>query len=167
MAKADAEAKTEGKGGGVAQMAIAGIGIFVIVTVSNVVTSMVMPPRVVVSGGEASASAEDTAAMPPLYHALSPPLIANIDSREADFLQVSIELMARDQAVIDAIGEHEAAIRNNLLMLFAATNGENINSREAKEQLRTQVLEEVQQVLAPFVGERNVEEVYFTSFVAQ
>lgn len=171
-AEADAAATQDSKGsGGIMQMALAGLGIFVIVTASNVVTTLVFPPKVSVSGepgaGGAGAAAEKPMA-PPLYHALNPPLIANINSDQADFLQVSIELMARDQRVIDAVEEHKAAIRNNLLLMFAATNGDNINSREAKEAMREQVLAEVNTVLEPYLGgDMTVEEVYFTSFVAQ
>ncbi len=166
MANAEAEAEDAPKPPNkMMEMLIAGAGIFAIVTVSNIVTSIVFPPKVAMPSGEQAAAQQVDA--PPLYHALNPPLIANLEGANADFLQVSIELMARDQKVLDAVTTHEAAIRNNLLLMFAAHAGDDVNSRDAKEMLRMKVLEEVQQVLDPYVDGMTVEEAYFTSFVAQ
>lgn len=146
-------------------MLIAGVGIFALVTVSNIVTTIVFPPKIDLPSDDGAAAAVVDA--PPLYHALNPPLIANLEGANADFLQVSIELMARDQKVIDALEMHKAAIRNNLLLMFSAHAGDDVNTRDAKEMLRTKVLEEVQAVLEPYVDGMTVEEAYFTSFVAQ
>ena len=52
-------------------------------------------------------------------------------------------------------------------MLYASKTREDVTSREGKEKLRAETLTEVQQVLAPYTGESNVEDVYFTSIIAQ
>lgn len=166
MANAEAEAEDAPKPPNkMMDMLIAGVGIFALVTVSNIVTTIVFPPQVDVQMPEPEPAIPADAT--PLYHALEPPLIANLSIPSADFLQVSIELMARDPLVIEMVTAHEAAIRNNILLMLSAHAGDDINSREAKEMLRAQVLEEVQEVLEPYVGKMTVEEVYFTSFVAQ
>jgi flagellar basal body-associated protein FliL len=165
--EAAVEEHKPGGTGGMVQMLISGIGIFVIVTASNVVTNMFMPPAIDLPGADGAMVSEADTSRPPIYHPLNPPLIANIDSDTSDFLQISIEIMARDQLVIDAVQTHAAAIRNNLLLMFAAQTDEDVNSRDAKEILRQKVLVEVQSVLEPYIGKPNVEEVYFTSFVAQ
>lgn len=161
------EEQKPGGMGGIIQMLISGVGIFVIVTASNVVTNMFMPPAIELPGAENAMASEADTSKPPIYHPLNPPLIANIDSDTSDFLQISIEIMARDQSVIDAVQTHAAAIRNNLLLMFAAQTDDDVNSRDAKEILRQKVLVEVQTVLEPYIGTPNVEEIYFTSFVAQ
>ncbi len=169
MANAEEAADSSGKParGKLLELGLSGLGIFLLVTLSNVVTTLVLPVRV-----QAPQTAEDKAEeqmlKTPIYHDLNPPLIANINGEETDFVQVSIDIMARDQAVIDAVDMHKAAIRNSLLLMFAALTDEDIVTRDAKENLRRQVLEEIQSVLSPYLDEgMNVEEVYFTSFVTQ
>jgi flagellar FliL protein len=52
-------------------------------------------------------------------------------------------------------------------MLYSNQDPATLNSREGKEMLRTQTLEEVRKVLEEQTGEGGVENVYFTSFVMQ
>jgi flagellar FliL protein len=166
MAEQAAEDTKPGMGN-LIQTAIYAVGIFAIVTASNVLTNVIMPPKVTTLAEQTAAADPQESDKPPIYHSLNPPLIANIDSDSSDFLQVSIDIMARDQEVIDAVESHAAAIRNNLLLMFAAQTDDDVTSRDAKEMLRGKVLAEVRSVLEPYVGTPNVEAVYFTSFVAQ
>ena len=89
--------------------------------------------------------------------------------READvrFMQISIQVADRDPAVIERIKEHNPAIRNGLVMLFSSQDPEVLNTREGKEQLRQDALEEVRSVLEQMTGRGRLENLYFTSFVMQ
>lgn len=105
---------------------------------------------------------------PALYLALDPPFVVNFENdTTARFLQVSVELMARDQVVLDAVKQHMPAIRNNLVMLFSSQRYESVSTREGKEKVRADALTEVQKILQERVGQPGVEAVYFTSFVMQ
>ena len=105
---------------------------------------------------------------PPVYLPLDPPLVASFqDAGQIRFLQVSIELMARDEKVIDGLKTHMPVIRNNLLMMFGGQTLATLTSRDEKEKLRAAALAEVQRILKANTGAPGVEDLYFTSFVVQ
>ena len=105
---------------------------------------------------------------PPIYLALDPPLVVNFEqASRARFLQVTLEVMARDSKVIDDVKLHMPVLRNNLNMLFSGQNAQQIGTREGKEQLRQAALAEIQKVLEERTGAPGVEDLYFTSFVMQ
>ena len=115
-------------------------------------------------GGEEALRPSDD---PPIYQPLNPALVVNFEHDSVvRFLQVTIEVMSRDQAVIDAVEAHSPLIRNNLLLLFSSQDYVFITTREGKEKLRADTLEEIQAIMRA-QGVRGVEDVYFTSFVVQ
>lgn len=105
---------------------------------------------------------------PALYLPLDPPFVVNFqDQTQARFLQVTVEVMARDQEVIDAVKTHSPAIRNNLLLLFSSQTYTDASTREGKEKMRADSLAEIQKIIKEQAGKAGVEAVYFTSFVMQ
>ena len=106
---------------------------------------------------------------PPLYLALDPPLVVSFEDQSSiRFLQVTVQVMSRDDEIIEAVEAHMPVIRNNLLMLFGSQTVADLTNREAKEQLRKDTLAEVRKVLKQTTGrKKGLEEVYFTSFVVQ
>jgi flagellar FliL protein len=153
------------------------IGMFAIVTASQIVTGMVtgrMAATHTETEGEAEAAPEKGRATvkkdlpPPIYLALEPPLVVSFESPAAmRFLQLTMEVMARDAAVIEAVEQHNPVIRNNLLMLVGGADLATLSTREGKEDLRARALAEVQAVVEAQTGETGVEDLYFTSFVVQ
>ena len=120
--------------------------------------------------GEKSADAEPSAESKghePIYLALDPPFVVNFQSDTATrFLQVGVQLMAHDQKALDAAKASEPAVRNALVMLFSSQDAKTLISRDGKEKLRTDALDEIRKI----VGERTrapLDAVYFTSFVMQ
>ena len=69
--------------------------------------------------------------------------------------------------MIDQVKEHGPAIRNGLVMLFSSQDPVTLNTRDGKEALRKQSLDEINKVLKEQSGLTGVENVYFTSFVMQ
>ena len=121
-----------------------------------------------VSGEEEAEQAEEEPLEPPQYLAINPALVVNFQNpKGARFLQVTVEVMARQEAAIEAVKQHLPVIRNSLVFLFSGQDSEVIGSREGKEDLRQQVLAEIQRILEEQTGEPGVEDVYFTSFVMQ
>jgi len=117
--------------------------------------------------GEEQAEAE-APKQPQVYHPLDPAFVVNFgEDSDVRFMQIKLQVAARDPVVIDRIREHTPAIRNNLVMLYSNQDPATLNTREGKETLRAQTLEEVQKVLEEQTGEGGVENVYFTSFVMQ
>lgn len=105
---------------------------------------------------------------PEIYHTLHPNFVVNFQYPKRErYLQVSVEVMARSEEVIDAVKKHMPVIRNSLVMLFGSQDAQELRSREGKEALRQEVLGEIQRVLEERIGSPGVEEAYFTSFVMQ
>jgi flagellar FliL protein len=112
-------------------------------------------------GGESNPGA------PAIYFAIDPPLVVNFEDGSAvRFLQISMEVMARDQKSIDSVQKNVPLIRNNLLLLMSNRNYQSLMSREGKEKLRQEALEEIRSVQKK-EGGPAIEDLLFTSFVVQ
>lgn len=166
-----------------------GVGIFFLVVAAQLITSivgcMVMPGVMpgcshTVAEGEAAdggkaakagKSGKEKSTLPPVYHAFDPPLVVSFSEQGAmRFLQATVEVMARDEASIEAVKLHMPVIRNNLLNALSGRNLAELTSREGKEALRKECLTEVQRVLQANAGKdhkASIEDLYFTSFVVQ
>lgn len=116
----------------------------------------------------AAAEVEPSDQGEPLYYALDPAFVVAFNSPTvARFLQVSVEVMTREDAVIESIKYHMPAIRDRIVMLFSSQKSEVLETMEGKEQLRSEILAGVQGILREHTGSPGVEAVYFTSFVMQ
>jgi flagellar FliL protein len=115
------------------------------------------------------AAAGASAKLPAIYSKFDPPFVVNFQNKGVmRFLQVSIEVMTRDPATAEMIKQHDPKLRNDLLMLLGGQTFETLSSREGKEQLRTEALKAVANVIAAEGGKaEKVEQLYFTSFVMQ
>jgi flagellar FliL protein len=105
---------------------------------------------------------------PALYFALDPPLVVNFEQSGAvRFLQVTVEVLARDPEVIAAVQQNAPLIRNNLMLLMSNLDYAEIMTREGKEKLRAAALAEVRSILKRETGKTGPESLLFTSFVVQ
>lgn len=103
-----------------------------------------------------------------IYQSMEPPLIVNFDgSASVRFMQITMQVASHDSQVIDRVKEHTPAIRNGLLMLYSSQDPTALSTRQGKEALLKQSLEEVNRVLTEQTGAAGVESVYFTGFVMQ
>jgi flagellar FliL protein len=174
------------KKGGMGRTIGLGAGLFVLVVAAQFVTDIVgckvvpgLMPGCAMShqedaagpakGGKKKAEAEPKA--PPIYQAFDPPLVVSFqDQNTMRFLQVTVEVMARDEDSIKAVQTHMPVLRNNLLDIFAGRGFADLTSREGKEALRKECLAEVQKIIKANSTKDHpatVEDLYFTSFVVQ
>lgn len=112
----------------------------------------------------ADQAAEPTPA-PALYSELRPAFVVNLPGNR--FLQLEIDLMARDGAVIEAVKRHNPAIRNDVLLLLGSQNPAELQSLDGKLALQQAVLDAINAILAAREKALAVEEIYFSSFVMQ
>jgi flagellar FliL protein len=163
-----------GKGGIVKTLGIA-VGLFTLMLVSQLVGPILgckFLPHMVPGCGEVASVADDAQPAeekgPPKYLALDPPLVVSFEDRSAiRFLQVTVEIMTREDEALEAVQTHTPVIRNNLLMMMGGKTLSDLTNREGKEQLRQDALQEVQRILTTHIGQPGVEDLYFTSFVVQ
>ena len=95
----------------------------------------------------------------------------NDDAGDAHFMQITMEVMSRDQTVINLVRENTAVIRNALILLYSGSIYEEIQDREGKEQMLADGLAEIRRVMTETTGEEemetSIEAVYFTALVIQ
>jgi flagellar FliL protein len=105
----------------------------------------------------------------PIYFKFDPAFVVNFGQEgSARYLQLTVEAMSRDAAVIEEIKNNEPAIRNDLVLLYSAQSYDALVSAAGKEQLRSDTLAAIRRILAAEgANAEAVEGVYFTSFVIQ
>jgi flagellar FliL protein len=178
---ADAAAKTAKKPGGVMSMLVNGAGIFVLalgaVIVGGAINGKMHPTpdykldkdgnfKAVVPSPPPG-SRGDGDAKGSVFYAIDPPLVVNFEDGSAvRFLQISMEVMAREQRNIDSVQKNMPLIRNNLLLLMSNREYHSLMSREGKEKLRLEALAEIRAVQKKQGGD-DIEDLLFTSFVVQ
>ncbi len=102
------------------------------------------------------------------YVDLDPPLVVNFDDNQAvRFLQVSMQVLTREEKAGELVKLHSPVIRNNLLQVLNGRDYHELMTRDGKEKLRQECLKEVQKILTKQTGAPVVEDLYFTSFVVQ
>lgn len=159
------------KSGGMLKMIIFG-GIAVTLLAAGIfagpaVVNMISPDEEV----EAESAEDDSVANndPAIYQSLHPPLIINFHdlSGNSHYMQITLEVMSRDQEVINAIREHTPVIRSALILMFGAASYESAVTRDGKQKLLDDALSEIQSVMSEQIGDSGIEAVYFTSLVIQ
>ncbi|WP_312954227.1 flagellar basal body-associated protein FliL [Pseudomonas songnenensis] len=105
---------------------------------------------------------------PAIYEVLMPAFVVNFSHNGRQrYMQVSIALMSRDQAALDALKVHMPLLRNRLVMLFSSQDFEALKTPVGKEMLRQQAMASVQELAQKEIGKLAVEQVLFTNFVLQ
>lgn len=161
----------EAQGGGMKKMILFGVIGLVLIAVGIFagppVMNMISPPNEAV--GEGDNAVAEVAEGPPIYQSLHPPLVVNFKDEEGDshFMQITMEVMSRDQGVINRVRENVAVIRNALILLYSGVILEEIETRDGKEQMLEDGLQEIDRVMVETTGEGGVEALYFTALVIQ
>ena len=179
---AEAAPPSAKKSGGMMGMLVNGVGIFVLtlgaVIVGGTVNSKLHPMpdlkldkdgkiTAIVPVSAAGAHGEGEGAKGSVYYAIDPPLVVNFEDGSAvRFLQISMEVMAKDQKAIDSVTKNMPLIRNNLLLLMSNRDYQSLMSREGKDKLRSEALAEIKNVQKKQGGD-DIDDVLFTSFVVQ
>jgi flagellar protein FliL len=129
------------------------------------------PPKSAPAPAAAAAAPQTTAAprAAAIYYKFDPAFVVNFGGEgSARYLQVTVEAMSRDAAVLEALKNNEPAVRNDLVLLFSSQDSATLLSAAGKEKLRAGTLDAIRKVLADEgVHGEKIEAVYFTSFVIQ
>ena len=124
------------------------------------------PPAEGDAAGEAAETPSSVA--DPIYQGLDPDFVVAFQNpKTVRFVKLSIEVMARDDDIIDAVKLHMPAIRDRVIILLSSKGESSLLDTGGKEQLREELLAAVQNVLKENTGETGIEAVYFTNFVMQ
>lgn len=128
------------------------------------------PPPVADAGAEDGEAAAPVAKIsgPAFYASLRPAMVVQFNSHgKRHFLKVAVDIMSHEQPTIEAFKAHDAVIRNNLILMFQDLDFDLASTRAGIEALQADAEREIEDILEPFIGDRSVEGVYFTTFVLQ
>lgn len=88
-------------------------------------------------------------ATPPLYLPLEPPFVVNFTHRGTlRYLQLSLELMYHNEAILQKVTANMPAIRNDLILLFSNQEYETLATLEGKEALRDKIMVAVNNIVS-------------------
>ncbi|NWC94027.1 MULTISPECIES: flagellar basal body-associated protein FliL [unclassified Pseudomonas] len=166
MAKSDDVAKAPAGKGKLKLILLIVLGLFLAIGVSVGATWYFMHSAA--SKPAATAEINPNVKQPAIFEPMLPAFVANFNQNGRQrYLQVSITLLARNQADLDALKVHMPVIRNNLVMLFSAQGFDTLATPVGQEMLRQKVTASVQEVAQKEVGKPVIEQVLFTNFVLQ
>ncbi len=107
-------------------------------------------------------------AEPDIYYDLPTPLLVNFPAGSgAKVIRISLTILTKGEASVDAMKKHEPMIRNNLLMAISALGAEKAKTLAGKQELKEMMQVEIGKVLEKMAGKNTVKDVYFTEFVMQ
>ncbi|KAB0499736.1 flagellar basal body-associated protein FliL [Pseudomonas vancouverensis] len=116
----------------------------------------------------AAADAAPVGKQPAIFESMAPAFVTNFNQNGRQrYMQVSITMLARNQADLDALKVHMPVIRNNLVMLFSGQDFATLASPVGQEMLRQKATASVQEVAQKELGKVVVEQLLFTNFVLQ
>jgi flagellar protein FliL len=129
-------------------------------------------PAAIASPAAAAAPTTDAPAQPraaAIYYKFDPPFVVNFGGEGGTrYLQVTVEAMSRDTAVLEVLKNNEPAVRNDLVLLFSSQDNTALMGADGKEKLRAATLAAIRKVLdSEGAAGKLIEAVYFTSFVIQ
>lgn len=103
-----------------------------------------------------------------IYEELTPAFVVNFTYQGRQrYMQVSVALMGRDKADMDALKAQMPVLRNRLVMLFSGQDFEGLMKPLGKDMLRQQATAAIQEIAQKEMGKPVVEQVLFTNFVLQ
>lgn len=103
-----------------------------------------------------------------LYLELRPSLVGNYgDGPRPRFYKADVALRVTGTFALARLEHHQALIRNELIMLFAAVPAGGMDSPEDKEALRQKALERIRAAIEYEEGYPLVEDLLFTNLIAQ
>ncbi len=103
------------------------------------------------------------------YLPFAKPLVVNYQAADGKtrFLKTEVTLMTEDESRLDAIQKHLPKIQHVVNMVFSRQKFEDLGTPEGKEKMRAEALAEIQSVLNEPMGEDNVDDILYTTFVTQ
>jgi flagellar protein FliL len=104
----------------------------------------------------------------PGYMALSPPLVVNLTSaRKAQYLRADIQLYIETGEDAAAVTLHMPRLRDRMITLVAGRDAASLATAEAREGLRTEILNAMREIMTAQTGKPGISALYFTGFIVQ
>lgn len=113
------------------------------------------------------AMAQESAAKSPFF-AFAKPFIVNLSGTDnLTYLQVNVQFKLKNAELATKLHAQLPAIEHTMVMLLSSQTVSSIKSVQGKQALRKAALKSVQDVCQKLIGDKAVEDVYFTGFIIQ
>lgn len=117
------------------------------------------------NGAQEGTATSEAAVGKAVFLTLRPDFTANFnDGENMRFMQVGLDVMARDEAVLEQIEELMPKVRYEILKILGGQDAA-VYSPEGKDALLAQIRSKLQQLVVTEAG--TVEDVFYTSFLIQ
>jgi flagellar FliL protein len=150
-----------------ALLLVSGIGTWALLHfLSDKPAEVATEPGTEAKGEEKPAEPVKPSKEPALYVQLDPTFLANytVNGRQ-HYLQLSVAVLTREEAMVDAMRTHMPLIRNRLVMLLSGEAFEKLQTDEGRLLLQQKLLTAIQEILQKETGKAGIEQVLFTGFV--
>ena len=120
------------------------------------------------ANGEEGAAEEEVVRMDPLYYSFDPQFVVNLPpGGRARMLQLSMQVMAHQQEVIDYISANEPMLRHHLFNLFSTQDPAILYKRKGREALARAAEKLLEKKMQENAFEGDIQAVYFAELVLQ
>lgn len=117
---------------------------------------------------EPAAGTEAPPPGPAKYIYMEPAFVVNYGSTgRMRYLRTEVVLRVSSVEAAARVSQHKPYLRNNLVMLFSAQEGDVMNTAQGRESLRKVALDEVRAVMIMLGGTADIDDLYFSNFVVQ
>ncbi|WP_168203115.1 flagellar basal body-associated FliL family protein [Marinobacter fonticola] len=115
------------------------------------------------------AAEEQAEATPSIYVEMKPAFVTNIGQSggRLSYVKAEVTLRVTSADAETAVTNHAPRLRHEMVMLLGNQNREELSTPQGQESLRTQALEQFNQVLEQEQTGTTIQDVLFTSFVVQ
>ena len=109
---------------------------------------------------------EEVEKKPAVYHPLKPPFVVSLEGRPKT-LQVSMQVMTRDEELVEFLQQNDPLVRDRVLSLLMEQKGAKLKTRAGKKALQSKLEKEIRKIAKKEGVKGEVEALYFTSLVMQ
>jgi flagellar FliL protein len=105
-----------------------------------------------------------------VYYGFDPDIVTNYVSenrRSLGYLRVSIELMLPNKELLKTIEYHEPLILDTIISILSKQPEQRVKSLSGREEIRLQILEQLQAVMKRETGQPIVQDILFTKYLYQ
>lgn len=96
------------------------------------------------------------------------PVVVNMEAADRGrYLQASIQLEGNDLEDARQIREHIPAVRDRLIRILGGRSPDSLTGSGAREDLRTQATDELNEMLEEITGSPRIAALYFSDFIRQ
>lgn len=105
-----------------------------------------------------------------VYYGFDPDIVTNYVSdnrRSLGYLRISIELMLANRELLKTVEYHEPLILDTIIGILSKQPEQKVKSLSGREEIRQQILEQLQSVMKRETGQTIVQDVLFTKYLYQ